>query len=68
MTVDRAAKAAVSIAEFCAAHSICRATFYNLVKRGLAPVTLPVGRRRLISAEAAEAWRRRMEAASQGVA
>jgi predicted DNA-binding transcriptional regulator AlpA len=52
---------AVSIDAFCKAHSISRATFYNLKKRGKAPKTLLVGRRRLVSHEAAATWRRSME-------
>jgi predicted DNA-binding transcriptional regulator AlpA len=52
---------AVSIDAFCKAHSISRATFYNLMKRGKAPKTLVVGRRRLVSDEAAVEWRRSME-------
>jgi hypothetical protein len=50
-----------SIDAFCKAHSISRATFYNLKGRGKAPKTLVVGRRRLVSHEAAAAWRRSME-------
>ena len=52
---------AISIAEFCKSHSISRATFYNLRKRGKAPKTLIVGRRRLVELRAAAAWRREME-------
>jgi predicted DNA-binding transcriptional regulator AlpA len=52
---------AVSIGAFCKAHSISRATFYNLKKRGKAPKALVVGRRRLVSDEAAVEWRRSME-------
>jgi predicted DNA-binding transcriptional regulator AlpA len=52
---------ALSIDAFCKAHSISRATFYNLRKRGKAPKTLVVGRRRLISDEASATWRRSME-------
>jgi hypothetical protein len=52
---------ASSIDAFCKAHDISRATFYNLKKLGKAPRSLIVGRRRLISTEAAAAWRRAME-------
>ena len=55
-------KAAFSIDEFCAEHGISRATFYNLKKAGKAPLEMHVGTRRLISIEAAAAWRRQMEA------
>lgn len=50
-----------SIKNFCLAHGISRATFYNLVKRQLTPRLMKVGKRTLISAEAAADWRVRME-------
>lgn len=50
-----------SVAEFCHSHGISRATFYKLAAEGRAPAIAKIGRRTLISAEAAEAWRRRME-------
>ena len=40
---------AYSIAGFCAAHSISRASFYNLLKAGAAPRIMRVGTRVLIS-------------------
>ena len=52
----------LSINEFCRRHGICRATFYNLVKVDRGPVLMRVGSRVLISREAAEQWRRKMEA------
>jgi hypothetical protein len=52
---------AVSIPDFCRAHGISRAHFYNLRRRGLAPRTLVAGRRRLVSDESAAEWRRSME-------
>ncbi len=55
-------KAAFSIDEFCADHGISRATFYNLKKVNKAPLEMKIGTRRLISVEAAAAWRRQMEA------
>jgi predicted DNA-binding transcriptional regulator AlpA len=50
-----------SVPAFCAAHGLSRAMFYVLLKDGRAPAVMKVGRRTLISAEAAAAWRRRME-------
>jgi predicted DNA-binding transcriptional regulator AlpA len=50
-----------SVPLFCKAHGISRATFYNLMKRGEGPIVMRVGRRTLVSDEAAAAWRRRME-------
>ena len=61
----RAEMLAFSIPEFCRRHGISRAHVYNLSKSGDAPVVMRVGRRTLISAEAAAAWRRRMEEAAR---
>lgn len=57
-------KLALSIAEFCDRHEISRAFFYLLQREGRAPRTMLVGRRRLISIEAAAEWRARMEQVS----
>lgn len=54
-------KLSLSIPEFCERHSISRGMFYKLAERGEAPVTMKIGRRILISVEAAQDWRRRME-------
>ena len=56
---------AFSIAEFCRRHGISRAHFYNLSKNGEAPAVMRVGRRALISVEAAAEWRIRMEAVAR---
>jgi hypothetical protein len=64
---ERAAQispAAFSVPEFCSAHRISRALFYIMARDGRAPTIFKCGRRTLISVEAADAWRRRMEAAS----
>jgi len=53
--------AAYSIAEFCRAHRVSRAFFYVLLKRGEGPTVMKVGKRTLVSDEAAKDWRRRME-------
>ena len=50
-----------SIPDWCARWGFCKATFYNLRKRGLAPDVMEFGGLRRISAEADEAWRIRME-------
>ncbi|NCC61987.1 MAG: transcriptional regulator [Verrucomicrobiae bacterium] len=52
---------ALSINTFCKTYGISRSLFYKLDKAGKAPRTMTVGRRRLISAEAAQEWRERME-------
>jgi predicted DNA-binding transcriptional regulator AlpA len=57
----------LTVDEFCLAHRICRATFYNLQKQSQAPAIMRVGSRVLISRESAAEWRRRMEHAA-GVA
>lgn len=51
-----------TIAGFCADHHISKAFLYKLIKEGKAPTLFKVGRRTLISAEAAAAWRAKMEA------
>lgn len=59
---------AYSILQFCAAHGISRASFYNLVTAGKAPRTMKVGGRVLISKEAAADWRRACEQAPDAAA
>ncbi len=54
-----------SVTEFCREHGISRGLFYQLLKEGRGPRVIKAGRRTLISREAAEEWRRRMEAAAQ---
>lgn len=54
-------KALYSVSEFCCAHGIARSHFYALLKEGRAPAIIKLGRRTLISTEAAAAWRRRLE-------
>jgi hypothetical protein len=52
---------ALSIKMFCEQNSISRNLFYTLKKEGLAPKIMTVGKRRLISVEAAAEWRKTME-------
>ena len=54
-------KESYSVTEFCHAHGLCRATFYNLRRQGLAPRSFTVGKRRLISQEASAEWRKQLE-------
>lgn len=56
---------AYSVSEFCARHRISPQLFYKLKAQGLMPATFNVGTRVLISREAAAAWRRSREAATQ---
>jgi hypothetical protein len=51
---------AFSVSQFCAAHNISRAFYYLLKKRGIAPASMKVGKRELISAESALEWRNRL--------
>jgi len=63
---SQVARQAMSIKEFCAAHGIGRTTFYKLRKSGRAPRQMVLcGRMRMISAEAAEAWRLEIEEAAR---
>jgi hypothetical protein len=56
---------AFSIRQFCAAHDISEAMFFKLKAMGLAPDTMSVGRRTLISIESAAKWRREREEAAR---
>lgn len=53
---------AYTLKQFCELHNISRTTFWKLGKDR--PAIMRAGRRILISIEAAEAWRREMEARS----
>lgn len=52
---------AFTINEFCLAHRISRATYYNIKKAGLGPKEMRLIGCVLISREAAEEWRRQRE-------
>ncbi len=52
---------AFTIASFCVAHGISRPTYHRLQKAGRAPAEIRLGRRVLISAESAAAWRAQLE-------
>ena len=56
---------AYSIRQFCQAHNISVDTYFRMQRAGFGPATMKVGGRTLISIEAAAAWRRDREAASQ---
>jgi len=58
-------KLTFSVEEFCVAHGISRASFYEYLKRGNGPAIMKVGHRTMVSAEAAAEWRRRMEQPKQ---
>ncbi len=61
MLGTRIEKQSFSIREFCELHAISRSLFYVLREKGEAPRVMKVGRRTLISAEAAAEWRKSME-------
>ena len=66
MSLEHApSRAAYSVNEFCKAHRISRALLYQMLKEGTGPRTMKVRGRRLISAEAAEQWRRDREAETE---
>ena len=56
---------AFTIQEFCDAHRISRAHFYNLKRRGLSPLETDVGGVIIITAEAAARWRKQRERAAR---
>ena len=62
--MDAQSRVANHVDGFCHEHGISRAHFYNLLRPGDGPAIMKVGRRTLISAEAAAEWRRRMESAA----
>jgi hypothetical protein len=55
---------AYSVDAFCAAHHISRAFYFILRERGEAPAEMHLGRRILISKEAAAEWRKARTAAA----
>ena len=61
-------KLTFSVEEFCVAHGMSRASFYQYLKQGDGPTIMKVGHRTFVSAEAAAEWRRRMEQPKQTVA
>jgi predicted DNA-binding transcriptional regulator AlpA len=55
---------ALSVEQFCRAHSISIGFFYELLKRGKGPRLMKLGTRTLISFEEAARWRAERTAAS----
>ena len=61
-------KSCYTVNEFCAEHGgISRVLFYKLLKEGNGPRLMKVGRRTMVTAEAAADWRKQMEAASNPI-
>lgn len=59
-------KPTATIPDFCTAHNISRTHLYELIKAGKGPRLMKLGRRVLISAEAAAEWRKRIEEETSG--
>jgi hypothetical protein len=56
-----------SVAQWCKHRGISVSFFYKLSAQGMAPATQRLGRRRLITSEADQAWARANESASAAV-
>ena len=61
--VSSAEREAFTVAEFARAYRLSRATLYNLWKDGEGPKRMRVRGRVVVSRDAAERWRRELEAA-----
>lgn len=60
-------KSCYTVEEFCFEHgALSRPFFYKLIKDGKGPRLMKVGRRTLITAEAAAEWRKQMEDITNG--
>lgn len=59
---------AYSIRAFCRAHALSEAMYFKLRSMGLGPDEMQVGRRRMVSIEAAAKWRLEREAAARAAA
>jgi hypothetical protein len=57
-----------TVETFCRIFAVSRAGFYRMIQRGEGPAVLHIGKRTLISVEAADEWRRRMEQINAGLA
>lgn len=55
-------KQAYTFPGFCSDHHISRSFLYKLIKEGQGPRLMKIGRRTLISTEAAADWRAKIEA------
>jgi predicted DNA-binding transcriptional regulator AlpA len=64
LAIPHADYEALSVVEFCEIHGVSRSLLYKLWAAGQGPKFFKAGARRLISKEAAAAWRREREAAS----
>jgi predicted DNA-binding transcriptional regulator AlpA len=65
MTPTTPHRSAYSLTEFCVEHRISRTTLWQLCKAGKGPRMMKLGRRVLVSVEAAAEWRRQVEVATR---
>ena len=56
----------LTVDQFCASNQFSRVHFYELLKGGLGPRIMKLGRRTLITKHAETEWHRRMESVTQG--
>lgn len=61
LTEVQPSKLAYTVPQFCGGYNLSRTHFYALLKEGKGPRLMKVGRRTLISAQAAADWCKRME-------
>ena len=61
LTAATLSKLAYTVPQFCGGYNLSRTHFYALLKEGKGPRLMKVGRRTLISAQAAADWCKRME-------
>lgn len=61
LTATTLSKLAYTVPQFCDGFNVSRTHFYALLKEGRGPRLMKVGRRTLISAQAAADWCQRME-------
>jgi hypothetical protein len=59
--IRQGGRAAYTIAEFCEAHRVSRSKLYQLWDAGVGPRIMRVGKKVIISSEAAADWRRARE-------
>lgn len=53
---------AFTVQQFCEAHGFSRALFYKILKSGTGPKIVKIGKRTLITKEAAAEWRASLDA------
>lgn len=61
LSTNKISRSAFSVQQFCDDHDISRNLFYRMLAEGTGPVIMKLGRRTLISSEAAAAWRMEIE-------